>query len=290
MASTPWLLIAIGALIAIIAILARWAIKGKKMPTDYYGLFLGGIIWILFGIAMESTIFLAGGVILLLIGLAHKDEWKKNRMAKEGKNAKYALAAGFIVAFILAISFFYLVDTNSPEAKAKQYCGKENVATVRACDGYVEVVSSLLGGGSTYYGADGKIITCPVVGPDSMSLECRKIFEAKLDSSMVCKDVCTKVIDFQSCVAAGNPVMESYPRQCRVGGVTYVEKISGDVIACAPEQRNVDVCAAIYEPVCAKVNIQCIRAPCNPVDETFSNSCEACKNPLVESYIMGECV
>ena len=289
MASTIWILIAIGVLIILLAYLAYRVRSGRKKPTDYYGLFIGGIIWLLFGIAMESAIFLAGGVILLLIGLAHKKEWKKNGMAKEGENAKYALAAGFIIALILAISFLYLAGSKSLESKAKDFCGKENIATARVCDGYVEVVSSLLGGGSTYYRSDGTTITCPVVGPDSMSPECRKIFEAKLNSSMVCKDVCTKVTDFESCVAAGNPVMQSYPAQCRAGGVTFVEKISGDVIACTPQQRNADVCAAIYQPVCAKVNIECIRAPCNPINETFPNSCEACKNPVVESYTMGEC-
>ena len=34
--------------------------------------------------------------------------------------------------------------------------------------------------------------------------------------------------DFAECVAAGNPVMESYPRQCRAGGQTFTEKINDD--------------------------------------------------------------
>lgn len=33
------------------------------------------------------------------------------------------------------------------------------------------------------------------------------------------------VTNFEECLAAGNPVMESYPRQCRHEGVTYTEKI-----------------------------------------------------------------
>ncbi len=284
MAATPWILIAVGALIAVLAILARWATKGKKMPTDYYGLFLGGIVWLLFGIAMQSEIFLAGGLILLVVGLSHKNEWKKTA-APLGPSAKYVVAIGFIIAFILAVYVFYL---QSPETKAKQFCGKENVATARVCDGYVEVVSSLLGGGSTYYESDGTIIVCPLVGPDSMSPECKAIYEAKLKSSYYCKDVCAKVTDFESCAAAGYPVMESYPRQCKADGVTYVENVS-NVIECKPEQRNADFCAEIYKPVCAKVNIQCIRAPCDPINETFSNPCEACKNALVDSYTMGAC-
>ncbi|MDO8523517.1 MAG: hypothetical protein Q7S12_04560 [bacterium] len=60
-------------------------------------------------------------------------------------------------------------------------------------------------------------------------------------------------------------------------------------IKCLPEQRNAEVCTADFNPVCATVQIQCIKAPCNPIQETFSNSCDACKNPLVDSYIAGEC-
>lgn len=34
------------------------------------------------------------------------------------------------------------------------------------------------------------------------------------------------VTNFEQCVVAGNPVMESYPRQCAHKGVTYVEDIN----------------------------------------------------------------
>ena len=43
------------------------------------------------------------------------------------------------------------------------------------------------------------------------------------------------VFDFNSCVAAGNAVMESYPRQCRHDGRTYVENVSGGVSSSAPQ-------------------------------------------------------
>lgn len=96
------------------------------------------------------------------------------------------------------------------------------------------------------------------------------------------------VANFDECAAAGNPVMESYPRQCRANGKNFVEQIN-KAVACTPDQRNAQVCAQIYSPVCAKVNIQCIKAPCNPIFETFSNACEACKNSLVENYTLGAC-
>lgn len=62
-----------------------------------------------------------------------------------------------------------------------------------------------------------------------------------------------------------------------------------ETVKCVPEQRNADLCTTDYDPVCAKVNVQCITTPCDPVNETFSNACKACKNPLTESYIAGEC-
>ncbi|MDD2680769.1 MAG: Gmad2 immunoglobulin-like domain-containing protein [Patescibacteria group bacterium] len=37
------------------------------------------------------------------------------------------------------------------------------------------------------------------------------------------------VTSFEECVAAGNAVMESYPRQCIAGGVNYTEDIGGDL-------------------------------------------------------------
>src|SRR5680860_268019 len=61
------------------------------------------------------------------------------------------------------------------------------------------------------------------------------------------------------------------------------------VIKCLPEQRNADVCNEIYQPVCAKVNIQCFTTPCNPIKQTFSNACHACQNSLVELYTTGDC-
>ncbi len=61
------------------------------------------------------------------------------------------------------------------------------------------------------------------------------------------------------------------------------------VTGCLPEQRDVDACIEIYQPVCATVIVQCVTTPCDPVQETFANSCKACINSLVSSYTKGEC-
>lgn len=109
------------------------------------------------------------------------------------------------------------------------------------------------------------------------------------------------VSNFEECVAQGNPVMESFPRQCRDSktGNSFVEDIdlndnasttgTAEKFLCPADRKETDVCIELYEPVCATVNIQCIKAPCDPIKETFSNSCTACINPLVESYTRGEC-
>lgn len=53
------------------------------------------------------------------------------------------------------------------------------------------------------------------------------------------------------------------------------------VTKCLLEQRNVDACIEIYQPVCGNIDGQ--------PQKTFSNSCNACANPLVISHTKGEC-
>jgi hypothetical protein len=79
------------------------------------------------------------------------------------------------------------------------------------------------------------------------------------------------VTNFDECVAAGNPVMESYPRQCNHEGQTYTE-----VIATPPTPPADDTaCTKEFVPVCGKYQVQCIKAPCPPLDTTYQNRCEA---------------
>lgn len=73
--------------------------------------------------------------------------------------------------------------------------------------------------------------------------------------------------------------MESYPRQCAANGKTFVEVIDEDPVACTME----------YAPVCASVAVQCIQAPCPPIEETFGNRCMMDANKLATFLYEGEC-
>jgi hypothetical protein len=102
-----------------------------------------------------------------------------------------------------------------------------------------------------------------------------------------------KISSFEECVAAGNPVMESYPRKCRAGDITFVE-LSGTspkFHECTEEERQAEACTLEYSPVCALVdnNIRCITAPCASTDAvTSGNSCTACADKAY-GYYEGEC-
>jgi hypothetical protein len=71
--------------------------------------------------------------------------------------------------------------------------------------------------------------------------------------------------------------------------VAALLEVELQLTTCTDEEREVDACIQIYQPVCAEVFVQCIKAPCDPIFQTFSNACDACRNRLVEAHTAGEC-
>jgi hypothetical protein len=47
-----------------------------------------------------------------------------------------------------------------------------------------------------------------------------------------------------------------------------------------PWENTQKACTREYAPVCGEVQVQCIKAPCDPAKETFSNRCEMENNSL----------
>lgn len=105
-----------------------------------------------------------------------------------------------------------------------------------------------------------------------------------------------QITSFEECVDAGNPVMESYPRQCAANGQTFVEEIEepskeADFHECTQEEKQADICTLDYTPVCGLTdnNIRCITTPCASTDaKTFSNGCSACSAQAL-GYYQGSC-
>jgi len=76
-------------------------------------------------------------------------------------------------------------------ANAQEHCSDANMAQVSTCGQHIKVVSSLMGGGSTFYDDYGNATICPLVAPDSMSDSCRLLM---LGNNCIDQVVdCTKV-------------------------------------------------------------------------------------------------
>jgi hypothetical protein len=60
----------------------------------------------------------------------------------------------------------------------------------------------------------------------------------------------------------------------------------------ACEDPRPEICAQIYEPVCAErdTGIRCVKAPCDSTERReYPNACAACRDPKVHSYTPGPC-
>ncbi|MEK7612259.1 MAG: hypothetical protein AAB407_02880 [Patescibacteria group bacterium] len=88
----------------------------------------------------------------------------------------------FIIALIALIIVVGLIvtfsKTEAPTENtavlelAESFCGEPNIADVQVSRDVVRVVSTLTGGGSTFYYADGSELQCPTVAPEDISAEC----------------------------------------------------------------------------------------------------------------------
>jgi hypothetical protein len=73
-------------------------------------------------------------------------------------------------------------------------------------------------------------VVCPPC-PECSSISCQKkefCAEMGIDESWY-ENIKSRISNFQECAAAGNAIMESYPRQCRAGEQSFTEDIGNEL-------------------------------------------------------------
>ncbi|MFQ5474213.1 MAG: hypothetical protein ACE5DM_00085 [Candidatus Nanoarchaeia archaeon] len=88
------------------------------------------------------------------------------------------------------------------------------------------------------------------------------------------------VSDFEECVAAGNPVMESYPRQCKNGNRTFTEELD-EAIATPDSDIMKEEVEKIPQPYCGD-------DACDD-NENCEDCWEDCRCGPQEGCVKGEC-
>jgi hypothetical protein len=70
------------------------------------------------------------------------------------------------------------------------------------------------------------------------------------------------------------------------------EATPGERIQQTCEDPRPEMCAQVYEPVCAErdTGIRCVTTPCDSSESReYPSACEACRDPMVTSYSAGPC-
>ena len=111
----PWILIAVGVLVFLLAIVFIFINKKKKIPPDYYTLFIVGITWFAIGLPLKNYFLWTVGLVLMAVGLANKDKWKKNhktwkQLDKDEKNIRIVIISIVGVLVLIGFVFFFLVQ------------------------------------------------------------------------------------------------------------------------------------------------------------------------------------
>lgn len=107
----PIILIAIFVLIALVIFLFKKKYIKDEKP-NYKVLFIIGTTWLPLGVALKNPGFIIGGLILIIIGMKNKDQWRDEKkwseMSEQEKRVKVAIIVllGLMVIAGVASYFF----------------------------------------------------------------------------------------------------------------------------------------------------------------------------------------
>lgn len=116
-------------------------------------------------------------------------------------------------------------------------------------------------------------------------MEIEKIIFILIMLSIIILGGCTKkteITNFEDCINAGNPIMESYPRQCTANGQTFTEEINKLRLQCESENgtwiNTAKECEGISKQSCDKLG------------GTFNECASACRNNPDAEICTMQCV
>jgi len=115
MGTTPWLLIAILIILIGFVFVAIYMKRKTKTPTDYYTLFVIGIIWLAAGIPIKNYALSAMGAAFMITGLVNKSKWKENHrswkdLKPEEKKFKTIIIVVLGVLVLLGIVAYFITE------------------------------------------------------------------------------------------------------------------------------------------------------------------------------------
>jgi hypothetical protein len=104
-----------GIVLLVVIILGIISWKKRKEP-DYFGIFNGGIVFLLFGITMESQIMFFMGLMFLLVGIVNKKNWKKpedswKNLTEDQKKLKMLFIAILGLLIAIGLIIWYILTT-----------------------------------------------------------------------------------------------------------------------------------------------------------------------------------
>jgi hypothetical protein len=100
-----WAILAILILLGIVAIVVS---RKKKRPTDYYSLFVIGLVWFAIGLPLRNFVLGALGFIFMITGLVNRKKWGKNRktwrvLTKSERKIRIIIITVLIVLIVLGL-------------------------------------------------------------------------------------------------------------------------------------------------------------------------------------------
>src|SRR3989344_4082633 len=105
------------------------------------------------------------------------------------------------------------------------------------------------------------LVACAPEVPDNVSVDNR--------SGVIC------TTDYTPGCAQKSGINQTFSNRCVAEGEKAIISYEGPCNADVKDNESPTFCTKQYDPVCAEKEVQCIKAPCYPVRQTYGNACEA---------------